>query len=320
MKKKYFLFLLILVSFNFSCSKQEEPSNKNRITIIKYEHSTLVNQIEEGLVDELYLKLDHLEIISYTGNGTEEDAIRILTIAKHNNSKVIVTISREATLLALNVLETNKIAFAGYFSVEEANQIYRHNNLHGNVKGIYKVEDANLYIQKLAKILDPNSIGYMYKIDNISSLNRASLIKNTASNLNIEYYDFPILRAANITNINHENIDVLYIDNSVLGNINFIVSNYSIPIVTSDNTDFVYNNILLSMDVNYYRVGRLLSDSVLKIINGENIKNIKNILLKSEDNFDIYINEDVAKKLNIKINTKLLNKNTRIIKVQNIFQ
>lgn len=323
--KFFFIYILFLVCFSFSCSKKEDSFNKNRITIIKYEHSKLVNSIEEGLIDELYyLNIDDIDIVSYTGNGTEEDAIRILTIAKHNNSKVIVTISREATLLALNILETNKILFAGYFSVEEANQIYRHNNLYGNVKGIYKVGDANLYVEKLTKLLDMNSIGYMYRVDSIGSLARVPLVKNMASNLNITYYDFPILRASSITNTstftNYKNIDVLYVDDSVLANINLVASNYSIPIVTSDNNDFFYDNILLSMDVNYYKVGRLLSDSVLKIINGESIENVNNILLKSEDYFDIYINEDIVKKLNIKINTNSLHKNTRIIKVRNIFQ
>jgi len=325
-KINYFILLLSLIAFfNLSCKKDETTNSLDKIIIIKSEESTTSDKVAMGIIDQLNISGIKLDIINYNTKGSQKSLISALNEAKTKHPLAIITISEIPTITALSLLKTNNTIFFGIFNVDEINQIYRANNKYSNIKGVYKIENMTPYIRKIKTTLNNiNSIGYLYNVNNINSTEKIKYLSDMFRKEGLEYISLPIANESDITN-NYSNIinkiDALYIDSDklTLKAIEYINSenNQYLPPIITTHTYSSYNNILLSININYYRAGRMLADIIIELKEKRSLDKIKNI--KIENNFDIYINKTVLDNLDIKINTNNLGTNTKIVYVENSF-
>ena len=294
-KINLFTLLLCFTAFlSLSCKKDDTANNLDKITIIKYEDSKIYDKVEMGIIDQLNTSGIKLDIINYNAKENEESLISALNEAKRKEPLAVVTISETATMTALNLLKTNNTIFFGIFNVDEINKIYRYNNKNNNIRGLYKVENIKPYINIIKTTLNKvKTIGYLYNINNTNSIEKSKYLRNAFIEEGFEYISLPIITESDITN-NYSNvfnkIDAIYID--------------------SDKLTLKAIRYINPEDIKYL-------PPIIELKEKRNLNEIKNI--KIEDGFDIYINKTVSDNTNIKLNTNNLNKNTKIIYVENSF-
>ena len=325
-KINQFTLLLCLTAFlSLSCKKDETTSNLDKVVIIKYEQSKIYDKVEMGIIDQLNTSGIKLDIINYNAKGSEESLISALNEAKKQQPLAVLTISEIATMTALNLLKTNNTIFFGIFNVDEINKIYRYNNKNNNIRGLYKVKNIKPYIKKMKNILNNvESVGYLYNINTVDSIEKSRHLRNAFIEEGLEYRSLPIITESDITNSysnTFNKIDAIYLDSdkltlTAIGYISPENIKYLPPIITTHNMTS-YNNIALSININYYRAGRMLADMLIELKEKRNLNEVRN--RKIEENFDIYINKTVLDNINIKLNTNNLNINTKIIYVKNSF-
>ena len=168
------------------------------------------------------------------------------------------------------------------------------------------------------------SIGYLYNINSVGSIEKSRYLRNAFMEEGLEYRSLPIITESDITNSysnTFNKIDAIYLDSdkltlTAIGYITPDYIKYLPPIITTHNMAS-YNNIALSININYYRAGRMLADILIELKEERSLNKIKN--KKIEDHFDIYIKKTILDNTNLEVNTNNLNVNTKIIYVENSF-
>jgi putative ABC transport system substrate-binding protein len=116
-----------------------------------------------------------------------------------------------------------------------------------------------------------------------------------------------------------DRVDAIYIapDNSVasaFSSVSDVCETNEIPLMGSDPTASQGFEYLISWGFNYYNIGIATGKLVERCIKGEDPASIGTIVLSDPSDFELWVNLDVAKKLNIEISQAMLDKATVIVK------
>jgi putative ABC transport system substrate-binding protein len=107
-------------------------------------------------------------------------------------------------------------------------------------------------------------------------------------------------------------IDAMYIaiDNTVvsaIAGVSDVCDKAGIPLFNTDTTSSENIDFLMSWGFNYYTVGVETGKVVERILKGEDPKDIGAVFFDDPTQFELWFNLDVAKKLGITIDERLLN-------------
>lgn len=293
------IFILLLVILCTACGTENQKKIEIGITQI-VEHPSL-DDVRKGVIDALKEKgYDENKInINYKNAQGDFGTAQIIAQEYNNSSDVIIAISTPSAQAAANNIKDKPIFFSAITNPESAGILRK------NVTGVSDKSPVQKQVQLIEKLLpEAKNIGIVY---NTSEQNSFYLTEEFTKAAKEKGY---VVKIKGISNINEmasaldtllPTIDVLYtsIDNTIASTYPLIVekSNKTNKPIIGATKSFVEQGALAVDGISDYQVGYQTGEMVARYLNGEKIENIPyEVVEKSE----MYINEEVAKRFDIK--------------------
>ncbi len=293
------IFILLLVILCTACGTENQKKIEIGITQI-VEHPSL-DDVRKGVIDALKEKgYDENKInINYKNAQGDFGTAQIIAQEYNNSSDVIIAISTPSAQAAANNIKDKPIFFSAITNPESAGILRK------NVTGVSDKSPVQKQVQLIEKLLpEAKNIGIVY---NTSEQNSFYLTEEFTKAAKEKGYIVKIKGISNISEMASAldtllpTIDVLYtsIDNTIASTYPLIVekSNKTNKPIIGATKSFVEQGALAVDGISDYQVGYQTGEMVARYLNGEKIENIPyEVVEKSE----MYINEEVAKRFDIK--------------------
>lgn len=300
--------IMLLAVLVVGCStekKKEESKEKIKIGAIEYiEHVSLDNALK-GFKDRLEEEGLDVEVDEINLQGDQALATTMPKKYEGDEYALIYAISTPVAQGAKQSVPNKNIIFSAVTDPVESGIVSAKDEI-TNITGVTDAVSSKEQLKSFLKIfLDVKTIGTIYSTSESNSKVQIDELKKACDELGLE------LKVTGINNINDiaqaiasmkDEIDAYYAitDNTVASAIPVISETLienKIPSLSAEEGQ-VENGLLMSEGVNYYEHGRQAGEMAIKILNGEDIKN-----LPVEDNKTTSrkINEDTAKKIGVEI-------------------
>ncbi len=300
--------IMLLAVLVVGCStekKKEESKEKIKIGAIEYiEHVSLDNALK-GFKDRLEEEGLDVEVDEINLQGDQALATTMPKKYEGDEYALIYAISTPVAQGAKQSVPNKNIIFSAVTDPVESGIVSAKDEI-TNITGVTDAVSSKEQLKSFLKIFpDVKTIGTIYSTSESNSKVQIDELKKACDELGLE------LKVTGINNINDiaqaiasmkDEIDAYYAitDNTVASAIPVISETLienKIPSLSAEEGQ-VENGLLMSEGVNYYEHGRQAGEMAIKILNGEDIKN-----LPVEDNKTTSrkINEDTAKKIGVEI-------------------
>ncbi|MGI5948875.1 ABC transporter substrate-binding protein [Peptoniphilus sp.] len=303
------ILIIMLAVMTVGCAdggKDEKTSGKKiKIGAIQYiEHVSLDNALK-GFEDRL--KEEGLDVEIDATNLQGDQALTTTMPKKYEQDEyaLVYAISTPVAQGVKQSLPNKNIIFSAVTDPVKSGIVSDRDKTE-NITGVTDAVSSKEQLESFLKIFpDVKTVGTIYSTSESNSEVQIEELKKSCEELGLE------LKVTGINNINDigqaiaslkDEIDVYYAitDNTVASAIPVISETLiqnKIPSLSAEEGQ-VEKGLLMSEGVNYYEHGRQAAEMAIKVINGEEIKNIP-----VEDNkvTSRKINEDTAKKLGVEI-------------------
>jgi len=315
------LFAGLLLSLVTLCSAQSaDPLPVVAVSQI-IEHPSL-NAVLKGILD--YLKEHGLEpnksmIWIYQnaqGNITTSAQIAQNLVAQTPKPAVFIAIGTPTAQGAIAATRGKDIpvVFAAVTDPKASRLVKDLDHPKNLVTGVMDYPPLDKQI-KLMKQTIPTlkKIGLIYNPGESNSVSVIEAFKKLATAEGMEVVEAPVAKTTDITiavrKLVSEHVDAIYVpqDNTVISAMSQLTTlsyHFKIPVFTSDNGS-VKAGALASISYSYYSVGRKTGEYVKRILDGEDVKNLK---ITAPEKPQLYINTVAAQKLNLTLSANLLKK------------
>ena len=300
-------------------SKKEDGKKKIGITQI-IEHGALDEAREgfiEGLKEAGYEDGKNIEIDFQNAQGNVMTADSIAKNFVSDKKDLIFAIATPTAQAAYNATKNIPIVVTAITDPVDAGIVKSFDKPETNVTGTSDRAPIEEQIELLKKVM-PNTknIGFIYNTGEANSLVQLKDLKETCSKNNINVVE------TGITTVNEasqalssllDKIDVLYTPTD-----NIIAS--SMPLITEKcfqknigvfgaEVAHVKGGAFLTKGVNYKQLGKESAKKAVEILNG---KKPSEIPVTMQEKFEVSVNEDAVKKLNIKIPDDIMKEAVKI--------
>lgn len=264
-----------------SSDGSKESNDKIKIGIIQYVEHVSLDNARAGFVDAIEDAGINAE---YVIDNEQGDPSLTTTVPKKFESdeyKLVYAIATPAVQGAKTALPNKNIIYSAVSDPIGAGLIKSENEIE-NITGVSDYVDSEVQLKNFLKIYpEVKTIGVIYSTSEQNSTSQIERLKKACDNLNLK------LESVGINNINDipqaisslsTKIDALYAltDNTVASAAPIVAENllkYNIPSLSAEEGQ-VGKGLLMSEGVDYYKLGRQAGEMAVKIINGEDIKNI----------------------------------------------
>jgi putative ABC transport system substrate-binding protein len=318
--KKLFTTLSIFTlasTFIFASGQSEENQNPNayKVGISKLLPHPALDAVEQGIQD--YLSTTDLEI-KYNlqnANGDISTAASIASQLKSENNDVVVGIATPSAQSLGSIISDIPVVFSAVTDPEEA-------GLTGeNYCGVSDITPVESQIKLLIKLTGAKSIGNIYSSGEANGVILNNMVKAACEKLGVACISGSVSNSSEVKMAIQsiiDRVDAVYIapDNSVasaFSSVSDVCNTKGIPLMGSDPTASQGFDYLLSWGFNYYNIGIATGKLVERCLNGEDPASIGTVVLSNPSDFELWINLDVAKKLNIKMEQDFLDKATVLV-------
>jgi putative ABC transport system substrate-binding protein len=290
----------------------ETTDNKKvKIGVIKFIDHVSLDAAKDGFLQELKDEGIDYELVDLSANG---DVSLISTLAKQLESEqvdLIYAIATPSAQGAKNVIKDKPIVFSAVTDPIGAGLVESFEKPEANVTGVSDYIDPNVQIEDFLKLYpDTKTFGVLYSTSEQNSQVQVEELEKALDAKGIK------LEKVGINNVNDipqaiaslsTKIDALFaITDNLVANAAPIVAEdllqENIPSVSAEEGQ-VKEGLLMSKGVNYEEQGKQAAKLAVKILNGEEVKNIP---VEYNEINDQLVNEDTAKKLGVDLNSEVL--------------
>lgn len=296
------------------CEKKNEGNNTT-ISICKVIEHEALNSVVLGIQSYLKNKKD-LKFEIETAQGSPLLASQIITKFVNSNPNIIVAIGTLPAQCAFKYAKAGKTKLI-FSSVTNPNVISK-SFQNSNASGVSNFVDIKPQIALFKKI-QPNlrKLGIIYNTGEANSVAIVENLREIIGDYAIELVEQGIQKSSDIPQAISQlskKVDAIFIsnDNTVLSGISYVIKISKlnkIPVYVSD-TDQVEKGCLAALGPNQYEIGVQTGKMIERVLNGENISNIK---IEYPSKMELFINLEAAKDLNISIDKEILEKADKII-------
>lgn len=311
MKKSLKLFLTITSALLLaSCSS----SGKIKIGISKTVQHNALNDIEQGIIDEIKAAGLDVEFDLQNANGDNSTAAQIASLFKNENVDLSVGIGTPVAIALASTIKDKPVVFSCVTDPVYAHLVDSLSSGKGNVTGLSDAIPTVEQIAQFKEIAGIKTLGYIYTNSESNSVSSLNLVKEGCEKAGIE------LIAQSITNSSElkqaaeaivKDVDGFYLttDNTVFSALSSLIqvcNREKKPIYSGDVTGALSGGCMIATGFNYYKAGRATGRMILRILNGETPESIPVQLITDPKDSDVLIDLDAAKNCGIEIPQSLL--------------
>lgn len=312
--KIFTLSLIIILIFGYFFGQEREVVKENnkviKIGVLQLLSHTALDTIYKGLEDELsnlgYKVGDNIQIDLQNAQGDQSNLVSMSDKLVSEKNDILVAITTPSALSLSNATKEIPIVMAGITYPVEAGLIKSEQLPGNNITGVSDRTPLKEQLDIMKQIL-PNikKIGIIYTASEDNSVKQANDMKKLAEELNIEVISKTVSNTNDIQQVAESvasNVDCIFIpiDNtlaSAMPTLINVTDKYKIPVFPSSDS-MVIDGGLLALGVDQYKIGVETAKVLVALLNGEKAET-KPIVIANDG--IIYLNEEKAKQLNIKI-------------------
>lgn len=315
LRKLLFIVIVAISSFlYFFFFKSQNPYPLLPvIAIASYGPHSSLNESIRGIQEELdRLGLKKNEHIHFEVSDVSFESSLIsqmLSKLKSSKPKILVTLTTPVSQVAKNTIKNIPIVFSCITDPVEGGLLKNENEPDDNITGTTDKQDLNAFLH-FAKELLPNAktVGILYAN---GEANDAALVKmmttaTAKANMNLVAISVEHSRDISVRMQAFKNkVDFIYVGVSgpiqpALPTIAAEANKMKIPVFNSDADAVKNHQVLASFGVNYYEIGVNTASIIDRILQGEQIKNIKPINPSTKSHIG-YISKIQAGNFNISL-------------------
>lgn len=321
MKSKKILSVLSILTLStvalFATGTSEQSSSSAyKVGISKILPHPALDAVEQGIQD--YLATTDLEI-KYNfqnANGDISTAASIASQLKSEKVDIAVGIGTPTAQSLANTMDNTPVVFSAVTDPEEA-------GLTGeNYCGVSDITPIKSQIELFSKITGAKVIGNIYSSGEANGVVLNNMVKAACEELGLKSISSAVSNSSEVKMAAQsiiDRVDAIYIapDNSVVSafsSVSDVCSSNNIPVMSADPTSAKGFDYLLVCGFNYYNIGKATGQVIERCLNGEKPGNIGTVVLEDPSDFELWLNLDYAKQLNIQFSQDLIDEASIIVK------
>ncbi|MCR5732436.1 MAG: ABC transporter substrate-binding protein [Sphaerochaetaceae bacterium] len=310
MKKLSIALVVLLVSALLFAGGAAEKTNTYKIGVSKLLAHPALDSIEQGIKDYLATTDLNCDIHCENANGDISTCASIARLFKDENVDVAVGIATPTAQAIANALPNTLQVFATVTDPVSA-------GLTGegceNICGVSDMVPVEAHLTLLMNITGCKRVGMIYTSGEANGIVLMEAAKTAAEKLGLEFVPVSIANSAEAKMAAQSivgRIDAMYVatDNTVISAINGVAevcAKEKVALFSADTTSSFNTEVLIAGGFDYYKSGILTAKLIEKVLKGTKPSEIGTQYLDT-DSLEIYLNQDVADKIGVKLPEDLI--------------
>ncbi|MDY0289313.1 MAG: ABC transporter substrate-binding protein [Sphaerochaeta sp.] len=324
MKKLAILIIVLIIPTHLFAQPAAETKKVGfAIGISKMVSHPALDEIEQGIQD--YLNSTGIKATFDLQNCNAEisTAIAIAQKFKSDKKDLVIGIATPPAQALAQVITDRPVVFGAITDPLAAGLVANYDRTEPtNIAGISDLNPVELQLDTFFSITKAKRLGMIYTSSEANGVAMMELARDICKERGIEFVAAAVSNSSEVKMAAQSiigRIDAMYIaiDNTVvsaIAGVSDVCKKASIPLFNTDTTSSEQIDFLMSWGFNYYTVGVETGKVVERILNGEDPKEIGAVFFDDPTQFELWFNLDVAKKLGITIDERLLSSAAVLIK------
>jgi len=317
MKKLATLILLLIIPVLLFAQAAAETKQEGTVAIgiSKMVSHPALDAIEQGIQD--YLNSTDIKATFDLQNCNAEigTAIAIAQKFKSDKKDLVIGIATPPAQALAQVITDKPVVFGAITDPLAAGLVANYDRTEAtNIAGISDLNPVELQLDTFFSITGVKRLGMIYTSSEANGVAMMELAREICKERGIEFVAAAVSNSSEVKMAAQSiigRIDAMYIaiDNTVvsaIAGVSDVCTKANIPLFNTDTTSSEDIDFLMSWGFNYYTVGVETGKVVERILNGEDPKDIGAVFFDDPTQFELWFNLDVAKKLGITIDERLL--------------
>lgn len=317
MKKLAILIIaLMLPTLLFAQPATETKQDSVAIGISKMVAHPALDAIEQGIQDYLNSTTIKATFDLQNCNAEIGTAIAIAQKFKSDKKDLVIGIATPPAQALAQVITDRPVVFGAITDPLAAGLVANYDRTEAtNIAGISDLNPVELQLDTFFSITNAKRLGMIYTSSEANGVAMMELARDICKERGIEFIAAAVSNSSEVKMAAQSivgRIDAMYIaiDNTVvsaIAGVSDVCDKAGIPLFNTDTTSSENIDFLMSWGFNYYTVGVETGKVVERILKGEDPKDIGAVFFDDPTQFELWFNLDVAKKLGITIDERLLN-------------
>lgn len=310
MKKLTLLIAVLMIASLLFAQGANEKDDTVKIGISKLLAHPALDAIEQGIKDHMATTDIKYTIHSENANGEISTCASIARLFKDEKVDVAIGIATPTAQALANALPDTLQVFATVTDPVSAGLTGPGNE---NICGVSDMVPVEAHLSLLKQITGCSKIGMIYTSGEANGIVLMEAAKAAAEKLGLEFVSVAISNSAEAKMAAQsivDRIDAMYVatDNTVISAINGVAevcTKAGIGLFSADTTSSFDTEVLIAGGFDYYKSGILTAKLVEEVIKGKKPVDIGTQYLDT-DSLEIYLNQDVADKIGVKLPEELV--------------
>ncbi|NQT58860.1 MAG: ABC transporter substrate-binding protein [Bacteroidetes bacterium] len=315
-KKKAITMLLILTmvsSVIFGAAQEESTAYK--IGFSKIVTHPALDAVEQGIVD--VLAEEGLDVVYdyQNANGDLTQAASIAQKFRADKVDIAIGIATPTAQALANTITEFPVIYAAVTDPVDAGLVTSYEKGEGNITGVSDKTPVDAQIKLLIDVTGAKTIGHVYTSGEANAVLLKNLAEEACKKYGVGFIATAVTNSSEVKSAVQAiagKVDGIYIstDNTVVSALPSVAdaaTNAGIPILSADPTSAEGLDILIAWGFDYYKMGRRTGYLVKDILEGANPADIGTIFMTDPSDFELLVNLDTAKKINITVPAEVIN-------------
>jgi len=273
---------------------------------------------KKALEDAGYKDGENYKFIFQSAQNRQPTAVQIAQKFVGDKVDVIVAIGTPSAQAAVNATKDIPVVFSAITDPVAAGLMEDMEHPSANVTGVSDMTPITDHVALIRELLpEAKKIGYLYNPSEANSVAALKILQQAAEAQGFEIVESTAIQTAQVRNATLalvDKVDVIYIttDNTVVSTLEtaiMVANENKVPFVAAD-PESALRGALVAAGVNYFDIGLLTGNMVVKLLKGEDIANIPAEIAPVND---LYINKKTAAAIGYQFPEQIVERATGIV-------
>lgn len=317
--KKIGILLLLSAVFLTTLSAGGTAETKKRVEpligISKFLSHPALDAVETGIQDYLESVGKTVRYDFQNANADVSASAQIAQKFKADKVDIAVGIATPVAQALVNVFTDTPVVFSAVTDPLSAGLVTTYTTPYPeNSTGVSDMNPVEAQIELLVRLTGAKTIGNVYASGEANGVTLMEQAKAAAEKLGIGFVAAAVANTAEVKQavqsiINR--VDAIYIatDNTVISalpSVDDVAAKAGVPLMTADPSNVEGLNFLVAWGFDYYKIGLATGKIIAQLLDGKKPGEIGTVFLTDPEDFELWFNLDMAKKLGITISEELL--------------
>ncbi len=274
--------------------------------------------VRDGLEEAGYTTGDNLDFTYESAQGNPATAAQIAREFVGNAPDVIVPISTPSAQAAAAATRDIPVVFSAVTDPETAGLVETIEEPGGNVTGVSDLTPIADHVALMKEIVpEAENLGFVYNPGEANSVALLTLFREAAEEQGLGVVEAPANKSAEVQAAARSLVgkaDAMYVptDNTIVSALESLVAvaeENDLPLFSGD-TDSVERGALASVGFNYYELGKVTAEVVLRVLEGEDPASIP---VTFATGTDLFVNLKAAEAMGVSVPQEVTDRAAKII-------